>query len=133
MMVHRIPPDQRKVDFVGAKGGSLPVREYGRAFSCRPKDKERMTERAREDGARFLASMTEVCPLLYATDVEIVDGPHLDVLRRYVLVGWRLSAASPTIEFFQQFQRPEPMPETVWQHARRAWREWWRRQKGVQA
>jgi hypothetical protein len=131
--VYGTPSDQRKVDFVESKAVSLPVREYGKAMSCRPRDKELTMDRAREEGERFLHKMAEVCPILYATDIEVVDGPHLDVLRRYELVGWRFSAASPTIEFFQQFQRPEPKPETVWQHARRAWREWWGRQRGRQA
>lgn len=133
MMVYRIPHDQQEVRTIGEDSKTYPVREYGRAYSCRERDKERMAERAREDGERFLLRMAEACPVLYASDIEIVDGPHLDVLRRYALVGWRFTAASPTIEFFQQFQRPEPQPETVWQHTRRAWREWWGRQRGRQA
>lgn len=134
-MVYRIPDNTTHVDTVdyGQSGDDrrrLPVREFGRSFSARKDNADYALEQARRDGERFLQRMAEACPVLYSTDVVAEIGPHVDVLRRFTLVGWRIQAASPTFEFMlREFPRT-PAPETLWQHAKRACREWWGRQRG---
>ena len=106
------------------------MREFGRSYACRPSEIELVKDRARYDVNRLIHETVSCCVDVDIAGVEVVEGPHLDVLHRFATVGWRFSASSPTFDFAYRYLQKPVVEETLWQHAKRSLKSWWGRQRG---